>query len=157
MTTHCTPTHSHDVPPDDVFRYAGFLARLTPYVDHEEAVGAAVVAFYESSPAPEGVAPLKWARRGMLQAIRKLYRPESPSLAVEWHAEATAPADTPPDVQRYLNALPPEQLDVVVRYFGLAGHAAIPQGEIADELGVSRQAVNQSIARALARMSKLGL
>lgn len=150
-----TPAHSPSVDPDQVIRYARSLARLFHYVDHDEAVGAAVVAFYEATPAPDGVSPLTWARRGMVLAIRKLYRPESPSLAVEWMPDTPAP-DGPPDVTPYLDALTVAQRAVVVRYFGLEGNVMQTQQQIADDAGVDQSAVAKTLARALARMHDLG-
>ena len=55
-------------------------------------------------------------------------------------------------VEASLTDLPRRERDVVRRYFGLGGEAALNLGEIASDLGVSRERVRQLKERALSRL-----
>lgn len=55
-------------------------------------------------------------------------------------------------VEASLADLPPRECDVVRRYFGLAGERTLNLGEIASDLGVSRERVRQLKERGISRL-----
>lgn len=154
-------SHSERVNGDDVLRYAQTIARdRFQGVDREEAISAAVLAFYETPEPPEGSErPLAYRRRAMRLAVDRLYRPqEIPSEHIDW-AEA-APLVTipepPVDLTGYLDVLTDHQRQVVVLYFGLEDEPEHTQQEIADRLGDDPRNLPKCLSRALARMNRLG-
>ena len=119
-----------------------------------------------------------WVRRAMMQSIMSESERRSPSdpaprrLSLDdpvtggacTLAELLPDERTPPPgarlahdrlceaVEASLTDLPPRERDVVRRYFGLGGEGTLNLGEIASDLGVSRERVRQLKERGLSRL-----